>query len=216
MRQLAARVSVSFVCLLTATIVSAQQSSRSDAVPRVMHITGVVAPANGKSAGSVETITLAIYAEENGGTPLWEETQQVAIDANGRYTILLGATRPDGLPLDLFASGEARWLGRRFEGGGEREQARVLLASVPYALKAADTDTLAGRPASDYLLSRSAARGTSTGSTQESLPGPEAILPGAVNGVPKYYSTTDLGVSSIFDIGGLVGVGIHAVTVLVR
>ena len=152
MRQLAARVSVSFVCLLTATIVSAQQSSRSDAVPRVMHITGVVAPANGKSAGSVETITLAIYAEENGGTPLWEETQQVAIDANGRYTILLGATRPDGLPLDLFASGEARWLGRRFEGGGEREQARVLLASVPYALKAADTDTLAGRPASDYLL----------------------------------------------------------------
>lgn len=206
MRHLA-RVSVGFVCLLTATIVSAQQSSRSDSVPRVMHISGVVAPANGKSAGSVETVTLAIYAEEKGGTPLWEETQQVAVDSNGRYSVLLGATRPDGLPLDLFASGEARWLGRRFERGGEPEQARVLLASVPYALKAADTDTLGGRPASDYLLSRSAVRGAATGSGQELLPGPLDILPGAVNGVPKYYSATDLGVSSMFDIGGLVGVG---------
>ena len=208
MRHLAARVSVGFVCLFTATIVSAQQSSRSDSVPRVMHITGVAAPANGKSASSVETITLAIYAEEKGGAPLWEETQQVVVDSSGRYSVLLGATRPEGLPLDLFASGEARWLGRRFERGGEREQARVLLASVPYSLKASDADTLGGRPASDYQLAGSTVSGAATSSAQDStIVPPLDILPGAVNAVPKYYSTTDLGVSSIFDIGGLVGVG---------
>ena len=82
MRQAAARVSVGLVCLLTATILYAQPSSRSaaDSVPRVMHMTGVFVPANGQPAGAVETVTVAIYAEEKGGTPLWEETQQVAVE----------------------------------------------------------------------------------------------------------------------------------------
>ncbi|MBI3406411.1 MAG: hypothetical protein HY046_13235, partial [Acidobacteria bacterium] len=34
----------------------------------------------------------------------------------------------------------------------EPEQPRVLLVSVPYALKASDADTLGGRPATEYLL----------------------------------------------------------------
>jgi hypothetical protein len=209
MPQVAARVSIALVCLFSATMVHAQspQSSVTPAVPRVMHVTGVFQPANGQPAHSVETVTVAIYEQERGGTPLWEETQQVVVDSNGRYSILLGAARPDGLPLDLFASGEARWLGRRFERGGEREQPRVLLASVPYALKASDTDTLGGRPASDYLLAGSAVRGTAITSAQNSIAGPLDTLPGAVNAVPKYVNTTDLGISSIFDIGGLVGVG---------
>jgi len=208
MRHLAARVSGVLLSLFVVTALHAQQSPRSasNSVPRVMHVPGVFVPVNGQPPGSVESVTIAIYADEKGGTPLWEETQQVAVDSNGRYSILLGVTRPEGLPQDLFASGEARWLGRRFERRGEREQARVLIASVPYALKASDTDTLAGRPASDYLLAGSAARSGAISGTQESVAGPLDILPGAVNNVPKYYSTTDLGLSSIFDIGGLVGV----------
>jgi endosialidase-like protein len=210
MRIAVARLSVVVVLLLGPTSVHAQQSSRTAAtsVPRVMHVSGVFAPANGQPAGAVESVTIAIYAEETGGTPLWEETQQVTIDSNGRYSILLGATRPGGLPEDLFASGQARWLGRRFERAGEVEQSRVLLASVPYSLKASDADTLGGRPASDYVVAGSGARGAATTSTtQEGVAGPLDILPGVVNNVPKYYSTTDIGTSSIFDIGGLVGVG---------
>lgn len=206
-----ARVSVALLLLLGPSSLYAQQSPRSAAnsVPRVMHVSGVFVPANGQPAGSVESVTIAIYADENGGTPLWEETQQVAVDANGRYSILLGATRPEGLPEALFASGEARWMGRRFERSGEVEQPRVLLASVPYSLKASDADTLAGRPASDYQLARGAVGGAAatSSSSQESTAGPLDILPGAVNAVPKYYNTTDLGVSSIYDVGGLVGVG---------
>src|SRR6476659_3903040 len=110
MRHLAARVSGVFLFLFVGTVLHAQQSPRSavDSVPRLMHLTGVFVPANGQPSGSVESVTVAIYAEEKGGTPLWEETQQVALDSNGRYSIMLGATRPEGLPLALFASGEAR------------------------------------------------------------------------------------------------------------
>jgi hypothetical protein len=141
-------VSTVLLCLLAATALHAQQppSSTVTTVPRLVRVTSAFVPANGLPVAPVETVTLAIYAEETGSTPLWQETQHVAVDAAGRYTVLLGATLPDGLPMDLFASGEARWLGRRFERSGEGEPARGLLASVPYALKASDADTLGGRP----------------------------------------------------------------------
>jgi hypothetical protein len=35
----------------------------------------------------------------------------VTADGRGNYTVQLGATKLDGLPLGLFSSGEARWLG---------------------------------------------------------------------------------------------------------
>ena len=139
-----------FLCLSPLTALA--QVSQEASVPRLINITGVFRPADGRPPAAVETVTLAIYGDETGGAPLWQETQYVVVDADGRYAVLLGATQPDGLPLDLFASGDARWLGRRFERAGEHEQARVLLASVPYALKAADADTLGGRPSSAYLL----------------------------------------------------------------
>ena len=57
---------------------------------------------------------------------------------------------PDGLPLQLFATGAARWLGVQAEG--QAEGPRVLLASAPYALKAADAETLGGLPVSAFAL----------------------------------------------------------------
>jgi hypothetical protein len=68
------------------------------------------------------------------GSPLWLETQNVQADAKGNYTVQLGATKAEGLPLDLVTSGEARWLGVTINGG--QEQPRVLLLSVPYAVEA--------------------------------------------------------------------------------
>jgi hypothetical protein len=77
------------------------------------------------------------------------ETQNVTPDKDGRYAVMLGASTSAGLPTDLFASGEARWLG--VQAQGQPEQPRVLLLSVPYALKAADAETLGGKPASAFL-----------------------------------------------------------------
>ena len=96
-------------------------------------------------------VTFSLYALQEGGSPLWSESQQVQLDSQGRYSVLLGATMPEGLPLDLFTSGEALWLGVEPQAPGATEQPRVLLVAVPYALKAVDADTLGGKPASAYL-----------------------------------------------------------------
>jgi hypothetical protein len=96
-------------------------------------------------------ITFTLYEEAAGGAPLWIETQNVPIDSQGHYTVLLGSTMPEGFPESLFTSGRARWLG--IQVAGESEEKRIALASVPYALKAADAQTLGGRSAEQYALS---------------------------------------------------------------
>jgi hypothetical protein len=94
-------------------------------------------------------VTFAIYQQQEGGAPLWLETQNVTTDAGGRYSILLGNTSASGLPNDLFSPREQRWLGVQVQG--QTEQARVLLVSVPYAMKAAEADTLAGHSVSEFV-----------------------------------------------------------------
>src|SRR6202030_1977270 len=96
-----------------------------------------------------------------GGDALWQEVQNVVVETDAHYSVLMGATQTEGMPLDLFTSGEPRWLGVQFNRSGEAEQPRVLLVSVPYALKAADADTLGGKPSSAYLLAAPAV-GTDT------------------------------------------------------
>ena len=136
------------VCLAFAQSPIASQSSAA-VVPRLVNFSGKAID-GGKLIMGVAGATFAIYSEESGGSPLWMETQNISADAEGNYSVQLGATKPQGLPLDLFSSGEARWLGVRINNG--EEQTRLLLLSVPYALKAADAQTLGGLPASAFLL----------------------------------------------------------------
>jgi hypothetical protein len=82
-------------------------------VPRLVKFTGVVKDASGKLQSGAVTLTFSLYEEQESGVPLWVETHSVQLDEQGRYTVLLGATQPEGLPLDLFSSGRARWLGLR-------------------------------------------------------------------------------------------------------
>ena len=79
-------------------------------------------------------ITFTLYSEQTGGAALWLETQNVTADSNGQSTALLGSTKPDGLPAELFTSEQARWVG--VQVSGQPEQPRMLLVAVPYALKA--------------------------------------------------------------------------------
>jgi hypothetical protein len=99
--------------------------------------------------------TFAIYGQQEGGTPLWTEEQNVELDGGGNYTVLLGSTKDGGVPLELFAAGESRWLQVKLYTPGEVELPRVLLVSVPYALKAGDADTLGGKPVSAFMLAPS-------------------------------------------------------------
>src|SRR5580698_2637500 len=104
-------------------------------------------------------ITFTLYAEQTGGAPLWTETQNVHAGPGGHYTVLLGATEAEGLPPELFASGQVHWVGVTVEG--EAEQPRVLLVSAPYALKAEDAETLGGLPASAFVLAAPVVTGSS-------------------------------------------------------
>jgi trimeric autotransporter adhesin len=177
-------------------------------VPRVIRFSGSFQPANGLPVAPVESVTLSIYREEHGGTPLWQEIQNVPVDAEGRYTVLLGSTQNDGIPLEVFSEPEPRWLGAQFNRPGEVEQPRVLLASVPYALKAADAETLGGLPASAYMRTTEP-----SAAATESLPDPKELKPKAITGTPTANSVVkftdgagDMGNSIVTDNGTYVAV----------
>jgi hypothetical protein len=149
------------VCLLLVADSAAQQASPSAdgqaptsamvaaTVPRLIRFSGVAKNAQGQPRSGVVGITFALYKEQEGGAALWLETQNVAADAQGQYVVLLGSTATAGVPMEAFSANEARWLGVQPEGQAEQ---RVLLVSVPYALKAADAETLGGMPASSFVL----------------------------------------------------------------
>ena len=164
---------VAAVCLLATVNLRAQSGSGGNAssgvsasvVPRLIQFSGAINPqiAQSKDNESAKNplptavgVTFSLYELQEGGSPLWSESQNVQVDEQGHYTVLLGATQADGLPLDLFVSGKALWLGVQPQLPGAVEQPRVLLVAVPYALKAADADTLGGLPASAYALAEPA------------------------------------------------------------
>ena len=168
-------------------------------VPPLVKFSGLLAAGRGGAGRGVVGITFAIYAEQTGGAPLWMEIQNVETDDQGRYTATLGTSRNEGLPSNLFASGQARWLGVQGEGG--IEQPRALLVSVPYALKAADAEALGGLPASAFALAtQPVAEPGKTASNASSPFSPRSTAPGGTAGfVPLWAdSSGDLGNSVLF------------------
>ena len=194
-------------------------SSDQPGVPRLINFSGTVKDASGKVVSGNITLTLSLYEDQEGGSPLWTETQTVQADSQGRYAVLLGATQPEGLPQDLFTSTRARWLGVAPALPAVGELPRVLLVGMPYALKASDADTLGGRPASAYVTTDvlSAQAAISAVSVQDTAPGSTSQEPGAqpptISGggttdyIPLWTSSSKLGNSTLFETGGKVGIG---------
>src|ERR1017187_2324799 len=119
-------------------------------VPRLVRFSGTATEIGGSNAASrVVGVTFSLYAEQTGGAPLWSEVQNVQVDKSGHYTVMLGSSQADGLPLSMFTAAQAQWLGVRLEA--QAEQPRVMLLSVPYVLKAADAETFGGKPPSAFL-----------------------------------------------------------------
>ena len=183
-------------------------ASAPTAVPALVPYSGAVNAGDGQTFAAESGVTFQIYKDEVGGEALWTETQTVAIDSTGHYKVQLGAANPNGLPSDLFASGEARWL--EVQVAGEAPQPRVLLVSVPYALKAADASTLGGLPPSAFALARPASEAVAAVSP--------AITPdvtsnvtttgGTLGFVPEFSGTSTIIDSPIFvSTSGEVGIG---------
>ena len=223
-------VSVSFVWFVLVAMAQAQAvpaagteakavSDGTTTASRLVSISGVLKDKLGKPLTGVQGITFALYKDQEGGSPLWLETQNVTADAEGRFTALLGATKPEGLPLDLFSTDEARWLGVQAQVPGEVEQPRVLLVSVPYALKAADAETLGGKPASAFVLAseeltaRVQKSGGLAGAALSDGTSPAAVNSavdtpgGTVNFLSKFSGAATIVNSQIIDDGTNVGIG---------
>src|SRR3954454_4443737 len=90
--------------------------SRAEAiVPQFIHYDGSIPETAVTQSGAIG-MAFAIYDATEGSAPLWIETQNVVVDSSHHYSVVLGNARASGIPSDLFATGEPRWLGVTLEG----------------------------------------------------------------------------------------------------
>ena len=200
----------------SATSSNVTAAPATSGIPSLVRFSGVAKEVDGASLSGTVGVTFAIYKEQQGGAALWLETQNVQPDSSGQYSVMLGATKAEGLPTYLFASGEARWLGVQISG--QAEQPRVLLLSVPYAMKAADADTVGGLPASAFLLATPLPASPGTASSTATTSGPQPALTGVTPDVtpsgsgtagflPLWTTTSNLGNSVLYQASnGFIGI----------
>ena len=202
------------------------KAANTASIPRLVKFSGTVRDDQGQPQSGTVGITFALYKDQEGGAPLWLETQNVQPDSSGRYTIMLGAATADGLPVEFFTSNEAQWVG--VQPQEQSEQPRILLVSAPYALKAADADTLGGKPASAYVtmdgqspsmtvLGTNGNAGTvspplpgANGKQSPRPPSPCSVTTdgsGTSNVVSKFLSPCEIVRSAISESGGSVTLG---------
>jgi hypothetical protein len=163
------KVTLLFVALLFPRVLEAQRLPAADQANvgfpglissdvsglRLIKFSGVLSDPNGQPLMGTIGVTFAIYKDAQGGAPLWLETQNIQPGPQGTYSALLGVTTGQGFPIELLSTNEPRWLGIQAQVLGSQEQPRLLLVGVPYALKAADADTLAGKPLSAFVMTDS-------------------------------------------------------------
>jgi hypothetical protein len=197
-------------------------SACSGGVPHFVKFNGTLKNLANKSQVSVVSIRFVIYGDSTGGTPLWEEVQNAELDSQGHYEVLLGATASEGIPMELFTSGEPRWLGVQPLLPGAEEEPRILLVSVPYALEAADAQTLGGLPPTAFAKAAPVATVQPTipvvttpaevrvgagipGAATEPPPGLPAVRQSPnLDVVPKFSAGSSLVDSQITDADGMV------------
>jgi hypothetical protein len=194
-------------------------------VPQLVKFNGTLQDAEGQPRTGTLGLAFAIYAQASGGASLWQEVQNVSLDQQGHYEVALGATKSEGVPVNLFTSGQTRWLGVQALLPEEVEQPRVLLVSVPYAMKAADAETLGGLPASAFMkVAPNPEQSISTSDVVLASPAPQTgvgaklsepgmqkladqavTTPGGTpNAIPKFSTSASIINSQITDSNGIV------------
>ncbi len=193
------------VSLLCSALPLSAQTAASR-VPSVVKFSGTVTDINNKPLTGAVGITFMLYKDQTGGAPLWMETQNVQADKNGHYTAVLGSTTTRGLPAEMFAVGEARWLG--VQPSGQPELSRTLLVSVPYALKAVDAETIGGLPPSAFVLAAPVNSGSQTSGNPTATQGIGAspatavtTTGGTVNALPLWTTGSNIQSSALTQTG---------------
>jgi len=205
-------------------VAQTNQAQAPTVVPEVLRYGGQLPNTDGMRTQKL--LRFSIYAQQASSSPMWSEEQVVWVNSNGSFNVLLGTATENGVPARLFADGVARWIGVSVDGG--EVAPRTLMVSVPYALKAADAETLGGLPPSAYvtrdeLTNASAAAGgaaptsayintAAINSAANRAVAAAIAASGATAGYLPVFtdSTGDLGNSLIAQSGAFVGIGTAA------
>ena len=165
-----------------------------------------------------------MYADAAGGAPLWQEVQNVQLDQQGHFSVLLGASTKGGYRSKFSSSGSSLYLGAQPMIPGETENPRVLMVSVPFALRASDAETRGGLPPSAFARAMpnvSIANSSDSNSAKSLGVIPAGPIPGSppspqdtgvtspggtVNTVPKFAAAASIIDSQITDSNNIVSV----------
>jgi len=213
------RIVCALIGFLSSSLSLPAQTASAPSVPPLIQFSNIATDEGGNSMSGAVSITFSLYNSQQGSEPLWTETHHnVQLDPTGHYSVQLGITQPNGVPAALFATGEARWLGVQL--AEQPEQPRVLLLSVPYALKAGDAATIGGLPPSAFVLAApGAAPGASLPATFVAAPAdaPPATTvtgSGSANYIPLWTTTSNIADSVLFQTGtgSTANIGINTTT----
>ncbi len=74
------------ICSLLPLAAQQNSTSASVVVPSLTRFSGILTDMNRKPLTGITGVTFSLYKDEQGGAPLWMETQNVTPDKNGRYS----------------------------------------------------------------------------------------------------------------------------------
>ena len=89
---------LSVCCALSMWAQQPTTTATSAIVPQLVNFGGVLSDPNGKPLTNITGVTFLLYEEQQGGPPLWMETQNVQPERNGHYAVMLGSTTSTGCP----------------------------------------------------------------------------------------------------------------------
>ena len=124
-----------------------QSRTPTVAAPTVFRMAGTLLTPAGEPRAGVVVMVASLYDTQTDVAPVWSEAQTVTLDPLGRYSILVGSSVDGGVPKEFFLGSTGHWLGVGVQG--EAEQPRVMLVSVPYAVRALSADALGGKTLTD-------------------------------------------------------------------
>ena len=120
--------------LLTCTLAASRARA---AVPQTITQQGRLLNADGTPVTAQVTMVFSVYDSTSATTPKWTETQAVAPDVNGYFSVQLGAVTAFPTTPPLLWDGTTRYLGVKINSDPEMTP-REQITSVPYALVAND------------------------------------------------------------------------------
>jgi hypothetical protein len=103
---------------------------------RILMLRRVLKDREGERLTGAIEVRFALYEQDEGGTPLWQERQTIQLDRRGHFTAAVGSTTSGGIPAELFGTGKTLWLGHQVLQPGELEQARTRVQRTAEGLRA--------------------------------------------------------------------------------